>query len=64
MSRKQRATTVRGARRVLANAKRNHERAMEQDVPAWVRAATAARVRAAEAEIEQLQEQEGSAGDG
>jgi hypothetical protein len=48
------ATTERGARRVLAAAQRNHQYAMTADVPAWLRAATAARVAAAERQLHQF----------
>ena len=45
---------VRGAKRILTDAERNHAWAMQADVPYWLRQVTAARVAAAERRLAEL----------
>jgi DNA-binding XRE family transcriptional regulator len=49
------ATTARGAKRVLADAKRNRDYALAADLPTWLRAACEARVNAAEKRLRELE---------
>ena len=48
------ATTVRGAKRVLTDAKRNRDYAYDAGLPAWVRAACQGRVEAARRTLAEL----------
>src|SRR5690348_6659707 len=56
-----RASTVRGARRVLTEAKRNRDYAFDAGLPAWVRAACQQRVEAARRTLAELRYAELSA---
>ena len=52
------AATVTGAKRVLAEAKRNRDYAYDADLPAWVRAACDQRVEAARRTLAELRHAE------
>jgi hypothetical protein len=54
----QRAATVRGAKRVLTDAKRNRDYAYDADLPTWVRAACQQRVEAARRRLAELRHAE------
>jgi len=54
------AQTVRGAKRMLTDAKRNRDWAASADVPIWLRAACEARVTAARKRLRELEQSHAS----